>query len=76
MREAMDQPETAAKLAEPMKVTRERLSEIGDAWMAFAKNRTAIYKSKLPPTLSQLLKLKPKTPVSPSETASAQGVKA
>ena len=48
-----------------MKFTRERLAEIGEVWLEYARSRTDFYKAKLPDPIKQFLKPKAEAPSPP-----------
>ena len=63
-----DTPKEAPLAEPPLAFTKDRLTEIGEAWKVFAEHRIAQYKEKLPPGLRKYLS---KLGVTESEPATA-----
>jgi len=59
---------TTPAAVDPMKFTQEKLSEISQVWVAFAKQRAEAYKEMLPAAVKKVLE--PKSEV-PNDGASA-----
>ena len=58
MDETTAPPEVSSSDIDPVKFTQEKLSEIGQVWLDFAKNRMETYKERLPDAVKKFLEPK------------------
>lgn len=58
MDETSATPEVSSSEIDPVKFTQEKLSEIGQVWLDFAKGRVETYKEKLPAAVKKFIEPK------------------